>query len=105
MSVPFSFRLPTAKMTGKDKDTVTTKKVTVTTSDNVSSSSEESSSEEESNDRFNDPATDLPADYWQIQKLVKYLKAGGTSLNRSLATTENKRKRNYFRIRFVIITH
>ena len=61
-------------MTGKDKDTGATKKVTVITSDNVSSSSEESSSEEESNDRFNDPATDLPADYWQIQKLVKYLK-------------------------------
>ena len=61
-------------MTGKDKDKVATKKVVITIAENVSSSSEESSSEEESNDRFNDPATDLPADYWQIQKLVKYLK-------------------------------
>ncbi|XP_037078270.1 armadillo repeat-containing protein 4-like isoform X2 [Pollicipes pollicipes] len=61
-------------MTGKDSKTV---KVTPkAASDNLSSSSEESSSEEESNDRFTDPAVDLPADYWQIQKLVKYLKAG-----------------------------
>ena len=67
-------------MTGKEKDSATVKKVTVTTTpENVSSSSEESSSEEESNDRFNDPATDLPADYWQIQKLVKYLKVGNAS--------------------------
>lgn len=47
-----------------------------TVSDELSSSSSESSSEDENNERFNDPTVDLPADYWQIQKLVKYLKVG-----------------------------
>ncbi len=37
-------------------------------------SSSESDEEEESLDRRLDSSADLPSDYWQIQKLVKYLK-------------------------------
>lgn len=39
-------------------------------------SSSESDEEEETLDRHPDAASDLPSDYWQIQKLVKYLKGG-----------------------------
>lgn len=37
-------------------------------------SSSESDEEEEAMDRRLDAASDLPSEYWQIQKLVKYLK-------------------------------
>ena len=37
-------------------------------------SSSESEEEEEAPDRRSDANTDLPSEYWQIQKLVKYLK-------------------------------
>jgi len=49
----------------------------VPTSDGESSfeeSSSESDDEEESMDRRTDATSDLPSEYWQIQKLVKYLK-------------------------------
>ncbi|CBY18285.1 unnamed protein product [Oikopleura dioica] len=42
----------------------------------LSDSSSDSEEEEDSNDRRQDQGTDLPAEYWQIQKLVKYLKWG-----------------------------
>ncbi|XP_013405098.1 armadillo repeat-containing protein 4 isoform X2 [Lingula anatina] len=44
--------------------------------DSFSESSTESEEEEETPDRRNEPNSDLPSEYWQIQKLVKYLKGG-----------------------------
>ncbi|XP_064646544.1 outer dynein arm-docking complex subunit 2-like isoform X2 [Lineus longissimus] len=41
-----------------------------------SESSSESEEEEESADRRQEVNSDLPSEYWQIQKLVKYLKGG-----------------------------
>ena len=41
-----------------------------------SESSSESEEEEESTDRRQEQNSDLPSEYWQIQKLVKYLKVG-----------------------------
>ncbi|XP_033629492.1 armadillo repeat-containing protein 4-like [Asterias rubens] len=41
-----------------------------------SESSSESEEEEESTDRRQEQNSDLPSEYWQIQKLVKYLKGG-----------------------------
>ncbi|XP_053120130.1 outer dynein arm-docking complex subunit 2 isoform X5 [Hemicordylus capensis] len=42
----------------------------------VSESSSESEEEDEQPDRHQEINTDLPSEYWQIQKLVKYIKAG-----------------------------
>lgn len=42
----------------------------------LSDSSSESEEEEDGNERRQEQGTDLPAEYWQIQKLVKYLKWG-----------------------------
>lgn len=42
--------------------------------DDFSSSSSESEEEEETTDRRQEQNSDLPSEYWQIQKLVKYLK-------------------------------
>ncbi|XP_074477893.1 outer dynein arm-docking complex subunit 2 isoform X1 [Sebastes fasciatus] len=44
--------------------------------DAFSESSSESEEEEEQPERRADSHTDLPSEYWQIQKLVKYLKGG-----------------------------
>lgn len=44
--------------------------------DSFSESSSESEEEEEVLERRQDAGSDLPSDYWQIQKLVKYLKVG-----------------------------
>ena len=44
--------------------------------DSFSESSTESEEEEETPDRRNEASSDLPSEYWQIQKLVKYLKGG-----------------------------
>ncbi|KAM3593279.1 uncharacterized protein V6R79_009296 [Siganus canaliculatus] len=44
--------------------------------DAFSESSSESEEEEEQPERCPERNTDLPAEYWQIQKLVKYLKGG-----------------------------
>ncbi|XP_056290638.1 outer dynein arm-docking complex subunit 2 [Pseudoliparis swirei] len=44
--------------------------------DAFSESSAESEEEEEQPERRQESNTDLPPEYWQIQKLVKYLKAG-----------------------------
>ncbi|CAH1249076.1 ARMC4 [Branchiostoma lanceolatum] len=44
--------------------------------DTFSESSTESEEEEESPDRRQEANSDLPSEYWQIQKLVKYLKGG-----------------------------
>lgn len=41
-----------------------------------SESSLESEEEEEQSERRVESNTDLPPEYWQIQKLVKYLKVG-----------------------------
>ncbi|XP_063062971.1 outer dynein arm-docking complex subunit 2 [Engraulis encrasicolus] len=48
-------------------------KVTV---DDMSESSSESDEDEEQPERRPESNTDLPSEYWQIQKLVKYLKGG-----------------------------
>ena len=42
--------------------------------DSFEESSSESEEEEETPDRRQEANADLPAEYWQIQKLVKYLK-------------------------------
>ena len=42
--------------------------------DSFEESSSESEEEEETPDRRNEANSDLPSEYWQIQKLVKYLK-------------------------------
>lgn len=42
--------------------------------DTFSESSSESEEEEEQPERRPESNTDLPSEYWQIQKLVKYLK-------------------------------
>ena len=42
--------------------------------DSFEESSSESEEEEEVPDRRNEANSDLPSEYWQIQKLVKYLK-------------------------------
>uniref|UniRef100_A0A8D2LV74 Armadillo repeat containing 4 n=1 Tax=Varanus komodoensis TaxID=61221 RepID=A0A8D2LV74_VARKO len=42
----------------------------------VSESSSESEEDEEQPERHQEINTDLPSEYWQIQKLVKYIKAG-----------------------------
>ncbi|XP_037311989.1 outer dynein arm-docking complex subunit 2 [Pungitius pungitius] len=44
--------------------------------DAFSESSSESEEEEEQSERHPESNTDLPSEYWQIQKLVKYLKVG-----------------------------
>lgn len=44
------------------------------TVDAFSESSSESEEEEEQPERRPESNTDLPSEYWQIQKLVKYLK-------------------------------
>ena len=47
--------------------------------DSFSESSTESEEEEESVDRRAEANADLPSEYWQIQKLVKYLKVWSQS--------------------------
>ncbi|XP_066487017.1 outer dynein arm-docking complex subunit 2 [Tiliqua scincoides] len=44
--------------------------------DDISESSSESEEEDEQPERHQEINTDLPSEYWQIQKLVKYIKAG-----------------------------
>ncbi|XP_044281246.1 outer dynein arm-docking complex subunit 2 isoform X1 [Varanus komodoensis] len=44
--------------------------------EDVSESSSESEEDEEQPERHQEINTDLPSEYWQIQKLVKYIKAG-----------------------------
>nr|XP_046227453.1 outer dynein arm-docking complex subunit 2 [Scatophagus argus]XP_046227454.1 outer dynein arm-docking complex subunit 2 [Scatophagus argus] len=50
--------------------------VGATQADTFSASSTESEEEEEQPDRHPESNTDLPSEYWQIHKLVKYLKGG-----------------------------
>ncbi|XP_069504209.1 outer dynein arm-docking complex subunit 2 [Ambystoma mexicanum] len=45
-------------------------------SEDLSGSSTESDEEEDQPERRQESSTDLPSEYWQIQKLVKYLKGG-----------------------------
>uniref|UniRef100_A0A8C6Y885 Outer dynein arm docking complex subunit 2 n=1 Tax=Naja naja TaxID=35670 RepID=A0A8C6Y885_NAJNA len=45
-------------------------------SEDASESSSESEEEDEQPERHQEINTDLPSEYWQIQKLVKYIKAG-----------------------------
>ncbi|CAH1788410.1 unnamed protein product [Owenia fusiformis] len=51
-------------------------KTPIEAEDSFSESSSESEEEEEAPDRRNEANSDLPSEYWQIQKLVKYLKGG-----------------------------
>ena len=55
---------------------VSKQKTPVDAEDSFSESSTESEEEEETPDRRNEASSDLPSEYWQIQKLVKYLKGG-----------------------------
>ncbi|XP_015772686.1 PREDICTED: armadillo repeat-containing protein 4-like [Acropora digitifera] len=48
--------------------------------EDFSESSSESEEEEESQDRRQESNADLPSEYWQIQKLVKYLKIGSLKI-------------------------
>lgn len=50
--------------------------------DTFSESSSESEEEEEQSERRPESDTDLPSEYWQIQKLVKYLKVDERHLAR-----------------------
>ncbi|XP_073190444.1 outer dynein arm-docking complex subunit 2 isoform X2 [Lepidochelys kempii] len=45
-------------------------------SDEISQSSSESEEDEKQPERHQEGNTDLPSEYWQIQKLVKYIKGG-----------------------------
>ena len=47
--------------------------------EDFSESSSESEEEEENQDRRQESNADLPSEYWQIQKLVKYLKVNSCS--------------------------
>uniref|UniRef100_A0AAR2KTB1 Outer dynein arm docking complex subunit 2 n=1 Tax=Pygocentrus nattereri TaxID=42514 RepID=A0AAR2KTB1_PYGNA len=47
-----------------------------TAAEEFSESSSESEEDEEQSERRGESHTDLPSEYWQIQKLVKYLKGG-----------------------------
>ena len=47
--------------------------------EDFSESSSESEEEEENQDRRQESNADLPSEYWQIQKLVKYLKVNNCS--------------------------
>ena len=49
--------------------------------DSFSESSSESEEEEEAVERRSETNADLPSEYWQIQKLVKYLKVRETCEN------------------------
>lgn len=49
-------------------------KTPVDAEDSFSESSTESEEEEEAVERRSETNADLPSEYWQIQKLVKYLK-------------------------------
>ncbi|KAM8978389.1 armadillo repeat-containing protein 4 isoform X2 [Sarcophilus harrisii] len=53
-----------------------TGKSSIKVEDLISESSSESEEEDEQPDRHQEGQTDLPSEYWQIQKLVKYLKGG-----------------------------
>lgn len=46
--------------------------------DDFSESSSDDEEDEEQPERRAEAATDLPSEYWQIQKLVKYLKVKNT---------------------------
>ncbi|KAI4892456.1 hypothetical protein NFI96_000741 [Prochilodus magdalenae] len=48
----------------------------ITGAEEFSESSSESEEDEEQSERRGESHTDLPSEYWQIQKLVKYLKGG-----------------------------
>ncbi|XP_020846175.1 outer dynein arm-docking complex subunit 2 [Phascolarctos cinereus] len=52
------------------------RKSSVKIEDLISESSSESEEDEEQPDHRQEGQTDLPSEYWQIQKLVKYLKGG-----------------------------
>lgn len=49
-------------------------KTPIDAEDSFSESSTESEEEEEAVERRSETNADLPSEYWQIQKLVKYLK-------------------------------
>ena len=49
-------------------------KTPIEAEDSFSESSSESEEEEEAPERRTETNADLPSEYWQIQKLVKYLK-------------------------------
>ncbi len=64
------------KQLSKRKRESQRKMITSDGEDSFEESSSESEEEEETPDRRQDASTDLPSEYWQIQKLVKYLKGG-----------------------------
>ncbi|KAJ8320963.1 hypothetical protein KUTeg_002550 [Tegillarca granosa] len=64
-------RIRKKKTTGRLKS-----KTPIEVEDSFSESSTESEEEEEAVERRSENNADLPSEYWQIQKLVKYLKGG-----------------------------
>ncbi|XP_032241492.2 outer dynein arm-docking complex subunit 2 [Nematostella vectensis] len=65
-----------SKSRESSKDTRQSTRLKGDIDDDFSESSSESEEEEESQDRRQESNADLPSEYWQIQKLVKYLKGG-----------------------------
>uniref|UniRef100_A0A671YSH8 Outer dynein arm docking complex subunit 2 n=1 Tax=Sparus aurata TaxID=8175 RepID=A0A671YSH8_SPAAU len=59
-----------------EKDNISLNPAGAVPADVFSESSSESEEEEEQPERRPESNTDLPSEYWQIQKLVKYLKGG-----------------------------
>lgn len=60
--------------------------------DDFNESSSEGEEDEEQPDRRAETTTDLPTEYWQIQKLVKYLKVGKHIFSYTLCTHSNLRQ-------------
>ena len=58
------------------------------TEESFEASSSESEEEEEAPDRRSETNADLPSEYWQIQKLVKYLKVNSSLSSLTLIAVE-----------------
>ncbi|XP_034258268.1 outer dynein arm-docking complex subunit 2 isoform X2 [Pantherophis guttatus] len=61
-------------------------------SEDVSESSSESEEEDEQPERHQEINTDLPSEYWQIQKLVKYIKIGSLKILKEISQNAQIRR-------------
>uniref|UniRef100_A0A8C3HQZ2 Outer dynein arm docking complex subunit 2 n=1 Tax=Chrysemys picta bellii TaxID=8478 RepID=A0A8C3HQZ2_CHRPI len=61
-------------------------------SDEISESSSESEEDEEQPERHQEGNTDLPSEYWQIQKLVKYIKIGSLKILKEISQNSQIRR-------------
>ena len=71
------------KQKKKTRDQTREPRAAVESYDSFVESESESEEEEEAPERRSDANTDLPSEYWQIQKLVKYLKVSKQRLART----------------------